>query len=160
MTDIVYVYNTQPRIFHLPDTVKRHTGKVGGEEQQMAVVALGDGKPITPSAPREKDGQMQPTAVDRKYWETHCAKNAQVQTWLRKGWLRIADKPDNGEDEIDDLSRYNETTALTLVGGELNSTLLAAWAKAENRAAVKEAIAKRAEELRAAAKLPPLGKRQ
>src|ERR1700760_2410932 len=137
--DIVYLTNTKPRILHLPDRMRRTQGQNG----DVQVVCMNDGKSIMPSAPREKDGQVMPTAVDRAYWD-RVKTNAQVKTWLKLGWLSVSDT--SGTDaEVDDLSKYNEGTALVLVGGEENARLLTEWGKVETRPAVKAAVAGRLE---------------
>jgi len=156
--DIIFITNNQPRIFHLPDTMKRVEGPTG-----MAAVCLNDGKPIPPSAPREKDGRPQATAVDRGYWDK-VKGNSQVNTWLRKGWLSISEGAQGDELEIDPLDRLNEATALTVVEGEENVTLLTAWRKTETRPAVAAKLEARIAAVNAASAskprrgLPPLGK--
>jgi hypothetical protein len=156
--DIVFITNNQPRIFHLPDTMKRVESATG-----LATVCLNDGKPIPPSAPREKDGRPQATAVDRGYWDKVKA-NSQVVTWLRKGWLSLSEGQLGDELEIDPLERLNEATALIVVEGEENLTLLTAWRKTESRPAVTAKLDARIAALTAAGGgktrrgLPPLGK--
>lgn len=153
-TDFVWITNSRPRIIHLPDRVKR----VKGEQGHMASIGMGDGKPIPPSAPREKDGKPQATAVDRAYWD-RVKDNAQVQVWLRLGWLSVSDQHAAGEGEIDSLMKFNAKTAETIVGGEDNPALLMMWAKNESRPEVQAAIATRLEQVgtvKGKGKLPPL----
>lgn len=160
--EIVFVTNTQPKIIHLPDTVRRTTSKDVAGNTVVTPISLGDGKAIPPSVPKMKDGKPEggpvPTAVDKVYWDS-VKDNRQVQTWLRLGWLSLNTEAGAGISlEIIDLSGYNVTTAVTIVGGENNPRLLAAWAKNESREDVKKALASRLEEIKGKAKLPPLTK--
>ena len=150
-TDLVYLTNSKPRILHLPDRMRRTQGQNG----DVQVVCMNDGKSIMPSAPREKDGQIMPTAIDRAYWD-RVKTNAQVKTWMRLGWLSVSDTSGT-DDEVDDLTKYNAATAVTLVSGEDNLRLLTEWAKSETRADVKAAISGRLESVKAGKnKLPPI----
>lgn len=157
--EIVWIMNTQPRVFHLPDDVKRVRSPLpGGGEMSTATISQGNGKPLAPSAPRERDGQPQANAIDRVYWD-RVKGNKQVQVWLRKGWISVSEAPPSGDPtEIDSLAKFNARTARDLISGEENSKLLADWLKTETRGDVKDAIETRMAELasRKPQKLPPL----
>lgn len=162
---IVWITNTQPRAFHLPDRTKRVKAKVavqgGAPQEDIAVISLNDGKMIPPSAPRDKDGVQQPTAVDAAYWDL-VKNNPQVRIWLQKGWLRINDRNDVGTKEPDTLTKFNTATAKALIEGETNMRLLNDWAQSESRPDVKGAITARVNALGAkksnggSGNLPPL----
>jgi hypothetical protein len=157
-TEVIFVLNHKPGFLHLPDIVRRHEGILGGQKVETATVATG-GKSIPPSAPREKDGKPQPTAVDKAYWDAHCKNNKQVLSWMRKGWLSIAQAGEGEELEIDSLERLNLKTAITCVEGESNPRLLTEWLKTDSRAEVRDAITARLDSLKSNGKkdLPPLG---
>lgn len=160
--EVIFLQNNQPRVFHLPGHVRKHSGQLAGETVATAVVDLGDGKPIPPSAPREKDGKPRLTAVDKAYWDELCKPNAQVQTWLRKGWLSIVTDEDVGGDlEIEGLDNLNVKTAITCVEGESNPRLLSEWLKTETRPEVKASITARLDFVskKDGKNLPPLGRK-
>lgn len=151
-SELVWLVNHKPRILHLPDTVRRRevSTPLGVIEQ---VLPMNDGVPVPPSVAREKDGAPQPTAVDRKLWD-RVKSNKQVQTWMRLGWLTVAEHDAPGTDEPDSLAKYNEATAVALVEGCESPKLLGDWAATEQRPSVKHALETRLETI--TAPLPPL----
>lgn len=152
-SEVVWLLNTKPRILHLPDSVRRREVQtpLGVVEQ---VLPMNDGIPVPPSAAREKDGAPQPTAIDRRYWD-RVKSHKQVQTWMRLGWLTVAEEGTAGTDEPDTLEKYNEATAVAIVEGCESPKLLGDWATSEARPRVKAAIESRIETI--TAPLPPLG---
>jgi hypothetical protein len=143
---------------HLPDTVRRETGKLAGETVALVTLSNNDGKAVPPSVPKKdsKDGKPQPFAIDRKYWDS-VKGNKQVQAWLRKGWLEIAETHSEETCEIDSLESLNLKTALTIVESEDNTRLLTEWGKLDGRSDIKDACTARLAQLQPGKeKLPPL----
>jgi hypothetical protein len=183
-SDTVWLINTQARLLHLPDEVRQSQSEsdidrfhklfsevvdkskmsaASREVMAMMVVRLlqqtngalviANGKSLVPSAGDTPDAAPKPTAIDRAYWEA-IKGNREVQSWLRLGWIKVADDHAPGTDKPDTLMKYNQNTAIVLVEGERNTTLLQGWLVGEERDDVRNAITKRLSQL--TAKLPAL----
>jgi hypothetical protein len=143
----VYLRNSQARLLHLPDCVKR-------DDKGQVIIGLGVPHMVMPSAPIKKDGSDKAapilTAVPLVYWN-EIKSNPIVRSWMMMGWLSIVEANDNvlEQGERVSLDKFNEQTAECLIGGEEDVVLLRSWLAAETRPPVRMILERRLEAVEA-----------
>lgn len=131
----VAILNTRPTLLHLPPLMSV-TEIAGDKRPELGTpTSLMPGKPTAPVM----------TLVPADVWE-RSAKHPAVKQWLAAGWIR--EKPADVQAPTEappplSLADVKEQTALAMVESENNPDTLNMWGRAEKRAPVREAIAKK-----------------